>query len=258
VIKKLYVLITSVFILGFFLFYSLYFKKNTQTSLVVGMMNGWAPFMTINSHGEMEGFDVDVVKAIEKVINQPIIIKDLGSLSSLFIALEQGTVDAIFSGLDVTEKRKKEYDFVIYESDKTRFNKYCCVTSSHGPHNEFDLKNKLYIVGVESGLSWEATLDQYVLLDRKYMSSVTDMVLQLEQDKIDCFVLEQTQCNRLKKAIPDLDYFVLDMDPSLSIDGIGIFMKKNNIKLKNNLQHAIDILFRDNKIDPIVKKWNLV
>jgi ABC-type amino acid transport substrate-binding protein len=256
--KKLFTLITiTLAIIIYILFYSFYFKDGKTKPLVIGMMNGYAPFMTINKYGEMEGFDVDICKEIEKKINREIIIKDLGSLASLFIALEQETVDAILSGLDVTEKRKKDYDFVLYENDVTRFNTYCCITTKSGPQNENDLKNNSYIIGIEPALSWEATLNKYILLKKTYINSISDMIIQLQQNKIDCFVIEPTQCKRIKKVIPDLNYFSVEMDPSIKIDGIGIFIKKNNTAVKNILQDAINSLEEDKKIENITKKWNI-
>jgi ABC-type amino acid transport substrate-binding protein len=255
--KKLYILIFFVSIAtGYFIFRAIN-TDSTSKPIVIGMMNGWAPFMTINNHGEMEGFDVDVTKAIEKRIGQNIVIKDLGSLASLFIALQQGTVDAILSGLDVTEKRKKEYDFVIYESEKTKLNSYCCITSEKGPQSETDLENNTYSVGIEPALSWEATINKYTLLQKTYISSISDMILQLQQNKIDCFIVDPTQCNRIKKILPDLRYFEIDMDSSITIDGIGIFIKKDNTLLKNTLQQAVNTLNENKTIEKIAEKWNL-
>lgn len=256
--KKLYpLIIISLAIIIYLLLHLFYFKQSKKKPLVIGMMNGYAPFMTINKYGIMEGFDVDISKEIEKKINQEIIIKDLGSLASLFIALEQETVDAILSGLDVTEKRKKDYDFVLYENDATKFNTYCCITTKNGPQNENDLKNNPYIIGIEPALSWEATLNKYILLKKTYINSISDMIIQLQQNKIDCFIIEPTQCKRIKKIIPDLDYFSVDMDPSITIDGVGIFIKKHNTVLKNILQDAINLLYEDKTIENTTKKWNI-
>ena len=49
---------------------SLFFRQTQRSSdeLVVGMMSGWAPFMTINPTGEYVGFDVDVAKALAQAI----------------------------------------------------------------------------------------------------------------------------------------------------------------------------------------------
>src|SRR5256885_977823 len=73
-------------------------KKEDQ--LVVGMMSGWAPFMTINGAGNYEGFDVDVAQEIARRMNKELVVQDCGSLASCFVALDQQRVDMLMSGLD--------------------------------------------------------------------------------------------------------------------------------------------------------------
>lgn len=254
--KSIIIIITSLIIV-IISCYFFFCKKSNQISLTVGMMNGWAPFMNINNKGNMEGFDVDVVKEIEKIINQKIIIKDLGSLSSLFIALEQESVVAIFSGLDVTAKRKTAYDYVLYGSNETKINECCVIINNKGPNNELDLINNHYKIGLEAATSWESTLNKYPLIQKVYSNSISDMLLQLEQNKIDCFIIDPMQCHRLKKNMPYLKYFVIDIDESIKIDGIGIFIKKHNNPIKNLFSNAIDALIKNGQIDTLIQKWNL-
>ena len=252
------IIIISILLISIFLLHTFLFQKSAEKPLLIGMMNGWAPYMNLNNQGEMEGFDIDVTHEIEKKINKKIIIKDLGSLSSLFIALEQGTVDAIFSGLDITQKRKDYYDFVLYAGEQTKMTECCIVTSKNGPHNENDLKNNKYTIGIEAATSWESTLDKYSLINKLHLTSISDMVLQLNQNKVDCIIIDPIQCNRLKKIMPSLDYFTIDIDDSLKIDGIGIFIKKNNTHIKNILEIAINKLTEENIIKDLVEKWNLI
>jgi ABC-type amino acid transport substrate-binding protein len=256
--KKKYLFITFFILASTIFFLKKYlFNNEKKKPIVVGMMNGWAPYMVINEKGIMEGFDVDIVKEIEKITKEEIIIKDLGSLSSLFIALGQGSVDAIFSGLDVTQKRKNAYNYVLYGGEETKITQCIVISSLNGPKNEDDLKKNNYKIALEAGTSWEATLDQYSSLERIYTTSIADMVLQLEQNRIDCFVLESTQANRLIKKIKNLNYFTIDLDPSVQIDGIGIFINKNNTQLKNNFEQAIEELKNNHTMNLILQKWQL-
>jgi ABC-type amino acid transport substrate-binding protein len=47
------------------------------------------------------------------------------------------------------------------------------------------------------------------------------------------------------------------MDSSITIDGIGIFIKKDNTLLKNTLQQAVNTLNENKTIEKIAEKWNL-
>jgi polar amino acid transport system substrate-binding protein len=257
--KKIYLYFGVIAFLVTILFlYSFIFKgeKGNNNILKIGMMNGWPPFMNINKFGEMEGFDVDVANLIKERGNCEVVIKDLGCLSSLFIGLEQGSVDLILSGLDITKNRKENYDVVFY-GDIGKLSSVCVITSKNGPKNEDDLKNKLFRVGVESGSSLEKTLNQYKNIKRVDFTSITDMVLQLRENRIDCFIIDPTQCNRLKEKISDLEFFKMPLHESILVDGIGILMKKNNIKIKEKIENIIIEALADKSLEKISKKWNL-
>lgn len=114
--KKIFLLIIMSTIIFYFL------KKMTQDitkkEITVGMMNGYPPYMDISDNGTLEGFDVSIIKTLEKELGTTIAIKDLGNLSTLFLALENETIDAVLSGLDITKERAKNYEIVYYFGEK--------------------------------------------------------------------------------------------------------------------------------------------
>src|ERR1700687_6135739 len=67
--------------------------------LIVGTAAGYAPFASINPQGDLEGFDIDIAHAVADRMSKNLVIKDLGSMASLFTALDQGTIDVIIWGL---------------------------------------------------------------------------------------------------------------------------------------------------------------
>ena len=107
--KIITILISFLFILLLF-----YKKKINKNDINIGVMSGWYPYCDYNKNNNLEGFDIDIIKEIEKIINKKIIIKDLGSLSSLFLALKSKKIDAVFSALDITNERKKNYNMIRY------------------------------------------------------------------------------------------------------------------------------------------------
>src|SRR3989339_1035987 len=84
------------------------FSKNSsikssgdKNSLTVGIAAGYAPWISINQSGDYEGFDIDVIKQVAATMDQTLILKDLGSMSSLLVALDQGSIDAIIWGMSI-------------------------------------------------------------------------------------------------------------------------------------------------------------
>ncbi len=59
-------------------------RAKTDDTLIVGMMSGWAPFMTITAKGTYEGFDVDVAQELAQRMGKKLVIQDLGSLHDSF------------------------------------------------------------------------------------------------------------------------------------------------------------------------------
>lgn len=237
--------------------YSIFSRKMVinEDAIFIGMMNGWPPYMSINNHGKMKGFDVDVVRELAKVTNKKIEIQDLGSLGALFMALGEGKVNAIMSGLDITEKRKKMYDFVLYRQEKIEE----VVVISHSELVVDNLKNRSSLpVGIESGTSWENALDQYGIPNRASLPSIADLVLQLQNKKLDAIIVDKIQYRRIAPLINDFFVLKIAIPESFVIDGVGIVIKKDNAELKGLLQEGIKTLYDNGVIRDLEKKWGLI
>lgn len=70
----------------------------------------YPPFEMMNAAGNIQGFDVDVIKAIcEKTSLQCTFINQ--SFDSLIPSLQLGKFDAIFGAMNITAEREKQVDF---------------------------------------------------------------------------------------------------------------------------------------------------
>ena len=87
-------------------------KKSEK--LVVGVKNDTNLFGLKNpSTGEVEGFDVDIAKALAKKIlgdEKKLELKEVTSKTRIPL-LKNGDIDAIIATMTITEERKKEVDF---------------------------------------------------------------------------------------------------------------------------------------------------
>src|ERR1700733_12765518 len=160
--KALCAAVTATLLLG--VLYTMFrpTKKDDDT-LIVGMMSGWAPFMSITANGSYEGFDVDITQELARRMNKKIIIQDMGSLAPCFIALEQNKIDMIISGLDITEKRLQQLNMIYYAGDDvTSYDLLFWKQIPEGIKTIQDLKNYPNpVIIVEPGDSPEKYLDQF-------------------------------------------------------------------------------------------------
>jgi ABC-type amino acid transport substrate-binding protein len=226
-------------------------KKN----VVIGMMNGYPPYMDITSDGNQQGFDVDIVKGIEKELGVSIEIKDLGNLSTLFLALENESIDAVMSGLDITTERAKNYDIIYYHGEK---NDKAYIVSLNNTINENNLVTFHWRIAAEPGSSNEAILKKKTNVTIISLQTYTEMMMHLKNKTIDGFLLDVSQIERFKSINDkELSFFEIKIPDQLFTNGIGIACKKGS-PLKDKLQEAITKLIENGTIKKDAEKWGLL
>src|SRR5271157_3699018 len=80
--------------------------------LVVGTTSGYAPYVSLNEQGKYEGFDIDLAELLAKKLDKKLVLKDLGSMPSLMLALKQNKIDALIWAVSITKDRLKNYEMV--------------------------------------------------------------------------------------------------------------------------------------------------
>src|SRR3989339_1637569 len=112
--------IIAFFIVGFIIY--LMMQKQVprdESELIVGIAAGYAPFVSINAQGQYEGFDIDIAHALADQMGKKLVLKDLGSMTSLFMALDQGKIDLIAWGLSITQERLEKVAMIHYQGAVT-------------------------------------------------------------------------------------------------------------------------------------------
>ncbi len=77
--------------------------------LRVGLEGNWQPF-SFEKDGEIVGYDVEVAAAIAEHLGVDLEVIPT-PWDNLFLGLDADTIDLVINGVDVTEDRKKTYDF---------------------------------------------------------------------------------------------------------------------------------------------------
>ena len=77
---------------------------------VVGAGGTYRPFEFENNQKQLEGFDIDIIKAIAKAENFDIKLINT-PWEGIFATLGSGDRDIIISGITITDKRKQMVDF---------------------------------------------------------------------------------------------------------------------------------------------------
>lgn len=233
-------------------------KKSADT-LVVGMMSGWPPFMSINARGEFEGFDVDIAQAIAQKLGKKLEIIDTGSLAPLFVSLEQEKIDLILSGLDITPKRRQELAMIQYTGDM--IDTFALVFWEKVPTGITTMQDlctlKNPIVCYEPGSSIDDYIKQFEFIDQKPLSQTSEVILDIKYGKSTAGMLDSRVAAQAARQNPEIKVVQIPLPADYQLYGMGIALKKENTTLKQNVERIITELKQDGTIKKLELLWKL-
>lgn len=236
-------------------------KAEKKNALTIGMMSGWPPYMSINKKGGFEGFDVDAANALGRKLNRKIIIRDLGSLETLMIALEKNKIDVIMSGLDITQKRQEKLSMVQYTGEGIRsFYLLFWDAIPEGVKTIDDLaKLENNTIAVEPAAPSDLLLQnpRFNAIKKKSISKVSDMVLEIKYGRSIAAILEPIAAQDVLRKNKNVKYIKVPLPKKFHIFGVGLAVKKENKQLHEQLKQAIKELKKSGELKQLEQKWNM-
>lgn len=248
--------------IAFILLGSILLKKKETTGaqqFVIGTAAGYAPFVSINEKGDYEGFDIDFARALAQKMGRELVIKDLGSMTSLLMALQQGSIDAIIWGMSITPERLKNATMIHYQGQPTTA--YTLLFWDNIPANTTrmgDLAGKT--VCIEPSSVQEQLLNKYPKINKLPVDKVDDALLNLQYGKADSALVEPAIARKFQNKFPQIKTLEVPLAQDEQTQGIGIMLRKvnqNNNDLVQELQAAVDILTADKTVAKLEKKWDI-
>ena len=240
-------------IIGIILFFTSSITYAANTTLDFATEATYPPFESVSPSGEMQGFDIDIIKALcQKMQTQCTFTNQV--FASLIPSLELGKYDAIFGAMNITAEREKEVDF----TNPYYLNTVSIVVSkANAPALAQSLKGKT--IGVQTG----TTLAEY--LQNTYGDSVKvntytseeSAFLDLTSGRIDAVMGDTPLITAWQKKSAD-GYVIVGQplhDPKYFGKGYGIAVKKGNKELLAKLNKAIAEIKADGTYEKIVKQY---
>ena len=222
----------------------------SKGKLVVGTSADYPPYefhTMADGKDEIVGFDIDIAKEVAKELGVELEVKDM-DFDGLLVALQAGKVDMVFAGMTPTEERKQNADFSdIYYTATHRF---ILRSGEEGSVKSFDdLKGKK--IGVQKGSIQEGIAkDNFDEANIKSLAKVTDLVLDLKNNKVDAILIEEgvakINCDK-NKDIAMSDFVVTDEN-----GGAAIALKKGSTELQTEVNKTISKLKEEDKITKFV------
>lgn len=227
-----------------------------SNEFIVGTVAGYAPFVSINPQGQYEGFDIDVANQLANQMGKKLVLKDLGCMTSLFAALDQGSIDAIIWGLSITQDRLKKVAMIHYHGEIT--SAYPLIfwkTIPEGITSIADMQNKT--VCVEPASAQDVVLSKYSFINTLPTDKVDDALLNIQYGKADAAFVEPAIAKKFKNKYPEVQILNIPLTPEDQVHGIGIVIKQNNAQWVNQVQKAVDTLKSTNIIRELDQKWDI-
>ncbi len=238
-----------------------YITFNNQPSqieqpLTIGIAAGYAPYISINAEGQYEGFDIDVASILADKLNKKIELKDLGSMTPLMIALDQGSIDMIIWGLSITQERLNKMAMVHYTGKNTKTNPLAFWQGV--PENFKTLDDaKDLIISVEPSSFQASVLAHYPKINILTTEKVDDALLNIQYGKSDAAFLDPDIAKKFRAKYPEIQLVDVPLKENEETLGIGMAIKKDNEQLINEITLAIDELKKDGSLKALELKWNM-
>ena len=212
----------------------------------------FAPFESLDSKGDVEGFDVDLMNAMAKEGNFKIEFKHQ-PWDSLFPALNNGDADVVMSGVTITDDRKQSMDFSDPYFEITQV---VLVPKGKKISSSDDLKN-MNKVGVVTGYTGDFSVSKLLGSDNPKISrfeTVPLIIKELENGGLDSVVSDSAVIANYVKNNPTkgLDFITL---PDFSVENYGIAVRKGDEAAVKMLNDALKKVRESGEYDKIYAKY---
>ncbi|WON78166.1 arginine ABC transporter substrate-binding protein [Serratia sp. UGAL515B_01] len=210
----------------------------------------YPPFEFIGADNKIQGFDIDLAKALCKEIQADCTFTNQ-AFDSLIPSLKFKRFDAVISGMDITPEREKQVLFT-----KPYYDNSALFIAGKGKVANIDaLKGKK--VGVQNGTTHQKFLtDKHPEITTAPYDSYQNAILDLKNGRIDAVFGDTAVVNEWLKQnntlaavgdkVTDKGYFG---------SGLGIAVRQQNTQLQSKFNVALEQIKQDGTYETIYKKW---
>jgi polar amino acid transport system substrate-binding protein len=227
-----------------------------ESELIVGIAAGYAPFVSINAAGKYEGFDIDVAHALADQMGKKLVLKDLGCMTSLFMALDQGKIDVIAWGLSITQERLEKVAMIHYQGAVT--DSYPLIFWKEIPTGIATLDDLHGVtLCVEPASVQDMILNKYNKINKLSTEKVDDALLNIQYNKALAAFVEPAIAKKFKNKYQEIQILDVPLKHEDQAQGVGLVVKKNNSLLINQLEVAVTMLKSTGVIEQLEQKWDI-
>lgn len=229
-------------------------QKEESKKIVVGLDDSFPPMGFKDEKNEIVGFDIDLAKEVAKRLGREVEFKAI-DWNSKEAELKSGRVDILWNGLDITDKRKENMLF----SEPYMDNRQIVFVAKNGKvavAGEADLDGKT--IGTQSGGTTEEYFENKPELkasmkEVKYYPDYINAFMDLENGRLDAVVGDEIIGRYYISKHPDE---IQAIDTVIgTVSQFGIAFRKDDQKLRDEVQKVFDEMKADGTVAKISEKW---
>lgn len=229
-------------------------QKEESKKIVVGLDDSFPPMGFKDEKNEIVGFDIDLAKEVAKRLGREVEFKAI-DWNSKEAELKSGRVDILWNGLDITDKRKENMLF----SEPYMDNRQIVFVAKNGKVSvagESDLAGKT--IGTQSGGTTEEYFENKPELkasmkEVKYYPDYINAFMDLENGRLDAVVGDEIIGRYYISKHPDE---IQAIDTVIgTVSQFGIAFRKDDQKLRDEVQKVFDEMKADGTVAKISEKW---
>jgi arginine/lysine/histidine transporter system substrate-binding protein len=219
--------------------------------LVLGTSADYPPYefhAAINGKDEIVGFDIEIAKTIAKDLGVELEIKDM-KFDGLLAALVVDDIDFIVAGMVPKEERKQSVDFSMqyYQADQNVLVR----AEDAGKYTSIESLKGIKIGAQKSTVQEDLAKEKAQASEVKSLSKITDLVLELQNGKIDAVVLVGPVANAYAKQNPKLAVSGISLG---SEEGVAVAVNKGTADLLEAINKSLDTMIKAGTIDKFIQE----
>lgn len=215
--------------------------------VVMGTNADFPPFEFRNEQNEVDGFDVDIAKAVAGKLGKELVIEDM-EFGGLTQALNSKRIDMAIAGMTITEERKKEVNFsepyynagqtVVVLEDETKIK------------GVDDLEGKIIAVQLGTTGDMEAH-DRFPKENIRQYNKINEGFLDLANRRVDAIIID----------VPVADRYIEIKGGCKTVGGVfteelfGIAVNKDNTELLEEINKVLMELKESGQYGELINKW---
>lgn len=228
--------------------------KSSET-YVVGTEPTFPPFDTTNKDGDLDGFDMDVMKAIAKDQGYDVEFKNM-EFASLIPAIKAGDIDIVAAGMNGEDpERRKKVDFsdfyydsglvVMVKKDEAK------ITGEDSLTKDMKVASQTGTTGADEAqrLEKDGKISKAVILD-----GFDTCVLQLQNGDVNAVIIDKPVAENYMAAHEGKFKIV---GKTLNAESFAFAVKKGNKDLLEKINTGLKNIVESGEYQKICDKWKI-